>query len=144
MREETRTAQIELTTEGMIQVRIKPRVMVTAADARESVDAMLRLAGSQRRLVLIHGTGSSLIEKAACREFLGNRIAEKTLAAALNVESRPGRIVGSLVIKKLKQEGISMPVKVFGQSEEAVDWLNLHLNSPISYKINHVSGMEPL
>jgi hypothetical protein len=123
MREETRTALISLTDQGYIEVQIKPKVIVNADDADESVESILRLAGDRKRLLLIRGTGRSLIEKSAIKVFMDDKAAKRTLAAALYVDSRAGSLIGNIVIKKLKKDGIAMPVEIFSDESRAKNWL---------------------
>jgi hypothetical protein len=118
----TRTAEIGLSGDGVVVVRINDGAYQSLADAKENLAAAVSATGGTRRPLLIDIRTARPLEAEARHHYSGQVLSERFSSMALLIEASPfGRMMGNVYLR-IARPGI--PTHLFAREEEAVAWLN--------------------
>jgi hypothetical protein len=119
----TRTAWIERTTQGIIVVRIFPRMRQSVQDAQENIQAAI--AAANGRCALLSDIRAALPLEPETRHFYsGKNLTDYFLALGILVEASAfGRMMGNIYLR-VARPGI--PTQLFAEETEALRWLGTH------------------
>jgi len=117
---EVRTQVIWRDGDGIIRVKIKPRIDLNLADAQEALSAIRVLCEGQRRPVLVDITELKSMDREARTFFAGQETAQVESAAALVVHSPLTRAIGNFFMGLNKP---LFPTRLFTSEAEALAWL---------------------
>jgi hypothetical protein len=117
---DTRTAQVWVRPDGILQLRIKKGIEIDIEDAEELVTAVRKLSGGRRPVLLDYRWSHSLTHEAQIRFFEPHDIT----ALAIVVWTRITRIASEFLLGAVKAP---YPARVFTCEEEAVLWLSQYL-----------------
>jgi len=122
---DTKTARIQLTSRGVLTVRIKEGATQSLGDAKENLAMAVSETGGTRRPLLIDIRQALPVDAAARHHYSGRTLSEAFSALALLVEASPfGRMMGNVYLR-IAQPGI--PTRLFSDEAQAEEWLNGHL-----------------
>jgi hypothetical protein len=122
---ETKTAEIGLTENGLVVVRIRNGAHQSLADARENLAACLSEALGRRRPLLIDIRGAQPLDADVRHHYSGQTLVAGFSALALLIESSPlGRMMGNVYLR-VARPGI--PTQLFAEEPRALEWLNRYL-----------------
>lgn len=120
MQQQTRTAVVERTSEGIITVRVRAGESQSVADAKDNLSAALELLSGERRPILID-IRDALPLDAEVRRFYSGTILSDFTALALLVKANPlGRMIGNVYLR-IANTGI--PTRLFTNEPPAIEWL---------------------
>ena len=118
---ETRTAQIGLTDEGLVIVRVKTGVQQLLEDAKQNLAAAIAETAGRRRPLLTDLRTALPLDSDARHHYSGQTLVDHFSAMALLIESSPfGRMFGNVYLR-VARPGI--PTQLFVSEEKAVEWL---------------------
>jgi hypothetical protein len=121
---DTKTARIQLSSIGVLTVRINEGATQSLADAQENLAIAVSETGGIRRPLLIDIRRALPVDAAARHHYSGQTLAEAFSALALLVEASPfGRMMGNVYLR-IAQPGI--PTRLFTDEAQAMEWLNGH------------------
>jgi hypothetical protein len=119
--QETATARVELRDDGIVLVRIVPRVRQTLAHAQENMAASIAATGGKRRPLLIDITKVEGLDPEARHYYSGKALTDSFTAIGLRINASPfGRMAGNIYLR-ISRPGI--PSKLFNDDEAAFAWL---------------------
>src|SRR5262245_30201629 len=119
-----RTAQIDLTDDGLLIVRINDGAFQSPDDAKENLALAVAEARGKRRPLLIDIHAAQPLDAEARHHFSGQTLVERFSALALLVEASPfGRMMGNVYLR-IARPGI--PTLLFSDEMQAVKWLSGH------------------
>jgi hypothetical protein len=122
---ETKTAEIGLTENGLVVVRIRNGAHQSLGDARENLAACLSEALGHRRPLLIDIRGAQPLDAEVRHHYSGQTLVAGFSALALLIESSPlGRMMGNVYLR-VARPGI--PTQLFAEEFRALEWLNGYL-----------------
>lgn len=117
---ETRTSHYWERPDGIIIQRIKPDVTQSLADARENTALFERLAGDEKRPILVD-MRAKFTTGPGVREFYASPEAgRRVLAMTLLIGSQVGRLIGNLYMTVAPPR---FPTRMFTSEEESIAWL---------------------
>lgn len=121
----TRTANVRLRSDGIVEVVIRPKFRQTLEDAKENLAAAMLAAGSQRRPFLVDIRQAEMLEPEA-RHFYGSaKLNDAFTAFALLLHASPlGRMMGNVYMKIARHD---VPTKLFTEEVKAIEWLSTYL-----------------
>jgi hypothetical protein len=123
--ERTRTGNVTLRDDGLVEIRIDEGVFQSLADARENLDATIRACGGRRRPFLVDISRAKTLEPEVRHFYTGERLLEGFLAMGLLVEASPfGRMMGNIYFRVAKP---GIPTRLFTDQESALQWLRTFL-----------------
>ncbi len=118
---QTGTAQIALSEQGILIVRIHRGAQQTAADALENLAATMSVGAGKRRPLLVDITGSPPLDAETRHLYSGKSLVAGFTALALLVEGSPlGPMMGNVYLR-VARPGI--PTRVFTNEARAHEWL---------------------
>jgi len=118
---ETRTAIIELESEGVLVVRINDGARQLLPDAEQNLGAALIERGGTRRPLLIDIRTAVPLDADVRHYYSGQVLVSGFTALALLVDASPlGRMIGNVYFR-VARPGI--PTKLFTDGSEARRWL---------------------
>jgi hypothetical protein len=121
---ETKTAEIELETEGVLVVRIRGGARQLLADAEQNLGAALIERGGKRRPLLIDIRGAVPLDASVRHYYSGRVLVSGFTALALLVDASPlGRTMGNVYFR-VARPGI--PTRLFTDGVDARQWLAEH------------------
>jgi hypothetical protein len=116
----TATAKIWLGEDDIVHLEPHARRQQTLEDAVENVAAVGRLAGEERRPLLIHFQAAAP-QTPECRAYYASEKATTAVRkVAIVTSSMLGRVIGNLMIGM--NESVT-PVRLFDRKERALEWL---------------------
>jgi hypothetical protein len=116
----TRTARIELYEDWMVVARLGDGAQ-TVEDARENLGACVRLAGPDRKPLLVDIRAARPLLPEVRHQYMGERLDTSFSAMALLVRGNPLGITMGNVYLKIARPGI--PTHIFAQEPKALAWL---------------------
>ena len=120
MQQQTRTAVVERTSEGVITVRVRAGERQSVADAKDNIAAALELRSGERRAILIDIRDAVPLDAEVRRFYSGTVLADFS-AMALLVKANPlGRMIGNVYLR-IANTGI--PTRLFTNEPTAIEWL---------------------
>src|SRR5262245_37996945 len=117
----TATADIALTDDGIVTVRVRKDAQQRIADARENLSAALAATGGRRRPLLVDITISAPIDAETRHLYSGQTLETGFTALALLVEGSPLGVMMGNVYFRVARPGI--PARLFTADTEALEWL---------------------
>jgi hypothetical protein len=121
---ETDTAQVALTDDGVLTVRIRRDAHQSVADARANLGAALDERAGRRRPLLIDVREARPLDAEVRHYYSGQVLVDGFTALALLVEASPlGRTMGNIYFR-VARPGI--PTRLFTEPGEAHAWLATH------------------
>lgn len=119
---DTRTAQISLTDDGVVVVRIRMGARQSMTDASENLAAAVLEAAGRRRPLLVDIRGAQPLAADVRRQYSGQRVVDTFSALALLIEaSTLGRTMGNVYFSLAR---LAIPTHLFVEEARALDWLN--------------------
>jgi hypothetical protein len=116
----TGTAKIWLGEDGIVHLRPHARRQQTLDDAVENVAAVGRLAGAERRPLLVHFQEAVALTP-ECRAYYTSENATNVVCkVAMVTSSMLGRVIGNIMIGMTDSV---TPVRLFDSEERALEWL---------------------
>lgn len=117
---DTRTARIEVLETRIVVARIGDDVQ-TLEDARQNLDACARLAGPDRKPLLVDIRAAKPLLPEVRHTYMGERLDRSFAAMGLLVRGSPlGRAMGNVYLR-IARPGI--PTRIFAQEPKAMEWL---------------------
>ena len=121
---DTRTAQISLTDDGVVVVRIRTGARQSMTDASENLAAAVLEATGRRRPLLVDIRGAQPLAADVRRQYSGQRVVDTFSALALLIEaSTLGRTMGNVYLSLAR---LAIPTQLFVEEAQAFEWLNRH------------------
>jgi hypothetical protein len=118
------TAEIVMLPDGIIVIRIDPRVKQTLDQARENLALTSAACGGRRRPLLVDISQCEPLEPEVRHFFTGEVLVESFRALGLLVEATPfGRMMGNIY---LRVAGAGIPTRLFSDEKEALAWIRCH------------------
>jgi hypothetical protein len=119
---DTRTAQISLTDDGVVVVRIRMGARQSITDASENLTAAVLEAAGRRRPLLVDIRGAQPLAADVRRQYSGQRVVDTFSALALLIEaSTLGRTMGNVYLSLAR---LAIPTHLFVEEAQALEWLN--------------------
>ena len=118
---ELRTTRLHMREDGIICIRVKDDVDIEIADAKETFEEVKRLAGGEKKPVLVFTGSGGTISNEVKRFSASKEAGEPTLAEAVIARSLAHKLVVNFLIKFAN---MGRPMKLFSFEDEAVAWLN--------------------
>jgi len=115
---QTTNCEIWLDLDGIVHLTSGNTPMDLPA-ARESVAAVVKLAGGKRVPLLVR-MGRGTIPTREAREFFTSSGVQETTAIAMVADSRVTNMAANLYLGVFKP---AVPTRLFGTESEAIDWL---------------------
>jgi hypothetical protein len=119
-RDETRTSYYWERPDGILVQCIKHGVTQSLADARQNIATFERLAGGQKRPLLVDLRAKFSTEPGVREHYATPESARCCRTMALLIESSFGRIVGNLF---MAVNPPPIPMRMFTAEDEAIAWL---------------------
>lgn len=118
---DTETADIRLSDDGVVIVRIHDGAYQSVEDARTNLAAAVSATSGRRRPLLIDIRTAQPLDAAARHHYSGQTLVDSFSAIALLVEGNPfGRMMGNVYLR-IARPGI--PAQLFTEESRAVAWL---------------------
>lgn len=118
---ELKKCSVSLRHDNIVEINIKPDLMITKENAEEMVQAMGIIGNGKKHPVLIVAGDYTLPESDA-RPYIASYEANKyTLANAFVINSMAQKLVGNVY---LKIDRPVTPTKIFTDKTEAIKWLS--------------------
>lgn len=116
----TRTAEIGLTAQGYIKIKMLPDVIVDAEDALDNLLVIKNLSGGEKTLKLIDARGNWSMTAEAQKVSKKNFSPETTIARAYVVDSFLTKVMFNFLRSFAEKK---VPEEFFNHEEEAIAWL---------------------
>ncbi len=118
---DTETAEIRLSDDGVVIVRIHDGASQSLQNARTNLAAAVSATGGRRRPLLIDIRTAQPLDADARHHYSGQTLVDSFTAIALVVEGNPfGRMMGNIYLR-IARPGI--PAQLFTEKSRAVAWL---------------------
>jgi S-adenosylmethionine:diacylglycerol 3-amino-3-carboxypropyl transferase len=118
---ETRTAQIDLSEDGLLIVRIRAGAIQTLTDAEQNLSTAMAETLGRRRPLLIDMRLAEPLDAAVRHHYSGRALVDAFSALALLVDASPlGRMMGNVYLR-VARPGI--PTQLFAEEDLAIEWL---------------------
>ena len=118
---ETATALIQLRNDGILSVRVRPKVHQTLANAKENMASALVATAGVRRPLLVNIAEATPLDAEVRHHYTGQALVDGFRALGLVVAASPvGRMMGNIYFL-VARPGI--PSRLFSAEPDAVDWL---------------------
>jgi hypothetical protein len=118
---DTETADIRLSDDGVVIVRIHDGASQSVDNARTNLAAAVSATAGRRRPLLIDIRTAQPLDAAARHHYSGQTLVDSFSAIALLVEGNPfGRMMGNVYLR-IARPGI--PAQLFTEEARAVAWL---------------------
>ena len=118
---DTETADIRLSDDGVVIVRIHDGASQSLQNARANLAAAVSTTGGRRRPLLIDIRTARPLDADARHHYSGQALVDSFSALALLVEGNPfGRMMGNIYLR-IARPGI--PAQLFTEESRAVAWL---------------------
>lgn len=122
--QDTKTAVIHLSDDGLVIVRIRDGARQSLADAKTNLAAASSETAGRRRPLLVDIRTAQPLDADARHHYSGQTLVDNFSAMALLVESSPlGRMMGNVYLR-IARPGI--PTQLFIDEPRAVLWLIKH------------------
>ena len=120
----TKTADIHLSDEGLVIVRIHDDAHQLFEDAKMNLATALAETAGRRRPLLVDIRTAQPLDADARHHYSGQTLVNGFLALALLVDGSPfGRMMGNVYLR-VARPGI--PTQLFTDEQRAVEWLIKH------------------
>lgn len=116
----TRTSQVWLRVDGIIQVVTFPQAQESLEDARANVAAGFKVGLEQRPPLLVDIRGIQGMDRAARAYYSSAEVGQTLKAIALLIESPVSKVLANFFLGLNKA---SVPVRLFTSEEAALTWL---------------------
>lgn len=116
----TRVCTFRLEPEGYVRATMSEGAVFEIADATEALATTWRVAGEQRRAVLVDMRGVRAQSREAREYFVEPEIAARVSAVALLVASPVSKMVGNFFLRLRHQP---VPTRLFDSETDAEEWL---------------------
>ena len=116
---ETRTAKFWLRDDGIVHAIDSGESQVTLADAKENVDAALKVANGKSLPIFVDITSVRSVTREA-RLHYRSEASVHAVAAAILVDSTVSRVIANFVIGFDKP---AVPAMLFTSETKAIEWL---------------------
>ena len=114
------TSTVTLRDDGIVEITIKPNVLLTKSESLEIIAAIGEIKGNEKRSVLVIAGDCSLPDSEA-RPFLATPEANKyTIKIAYVIKNTAQKLMASVYLKIDKP---NVPTLFFTSKEEALNWL---------------------
>jgi hypothetical protein len=121
---QTRTARIDLNSDGLLLVRVNNGAEQLLDDAKENLAVAVSETAGVRRPLLIDIRTAQPLDADARHHYSGQTLVEGFSALALLVDASPfGRMMGNVYLR-IARPGI--PTQLFTDEAKALAWLNTH------------------
>jgi len=121
---QTKTADIHLSGDGLVIVRIHDDAYQSLEDAKMNLATALAETGGRRRPLLVDIRTAQPLDAEARHHYSGQTLVDGFLALALLVDGSPfGRMMGNVYLR-VARPGI--PTQLFTDQRRAVQWLIKH------------------
>jgi hypothetical protein len=117
---ETRTQKIWLGEDGILYTKVLPGAELTLVEAQRITEAEFKLAGGQKRPMLVDIRQVKSITREAREHFAGESVRRFVSAVALCIQSPLSQVIGNFFMGYNKP---LFPTKLFTSEGEAIDWL---------------------
>jgi hypothetical protein len=118
---ETRTARVSLHEDWCVITEVREECVQTVTDARDNLDAAVKMCGSTRRPLLVDITRARPLEPEVRHFYTGEQLVEAFHALGLVVEASPfGKVMGNIYFR-IARPGIA--TKLFTSRDAAFEWL---------------------
>jgi hypothetical protein len=117
---ETPTALVALSSDGIVNVRIRAGVRQSLEDARANLSAALETRGGQRRPLLVDIREAVPLDADVRRHYSGHVLVGFTAMALLTRASPLGRMIGNVY---LRVANTRIPTRLFTDESAAREWL---------------------
>ena len=123
--QDTRTARIGLSEEGLVIVRVHNGAYQSLDDAKENLAASMSQSNGRRRPLLVDIRGAQPLDADVRHHYSGQTLVDAFSAMAILVETSPlGRMMGNVYLR-VARPGI--PTQLFGEEARAFEWLSRYL-----------------
>jgi len=120
----TKTADIHLSGEGLVIVRIHDDAHQLLEDAKVNLATAVAETAGRRRPLLVDIRTAQPLDADARHHYSGQTLVDGFLALALLVDGSPfGRMMGNVYLR-IARPGI--PTQLFTDEQRAVEWLIKH------------------
>jgi hypothetical protein len=115
----TRTCACQLDPRGFVRVTVDDLAEMTKDDARDALEAIVRVAGPERARTLVDMRNIKSITRDGREHF---RAATSSVCSrvAMLVRSPVGRVIGNFFLRTLTT---GMPKRIFNDEADAARWL---------------------
>jgi hypothetical protein len=118
---DTETADIRLSDDGVVIVRIHDGAYQSVDDAKTNLAAAVSATGGRRRPLLIDIRTAQPLDADARHHYSGQTLVDSFSAIALLIGGNPlGRMMGNVYLR-IARPGI--PAQLFSEESRAVAWL---------------------
>jgi len=118
-------AFVELIAPNIVFISVKEDIILEAEDITTIKAYNLKITQGKNYAVIVDGSHFSSISEEARKLMVHDSIEKNRIAIAIIIRSLPQRIVGGFYISVNKP---SVPTKFCSNKEEALEWINKHLN----------------
>ena len=118
--QQTRTAVIALSDDGVVIVRVSPDVLQSLADAKDNLATALDVRNGKPRPILVDISVAMPLEGEVRRFYSGNFLAGFTAMALLIPPNPLGRMIGNIY---LRIANVAIPTRLFTDETSALKWL---------------------
>ena len=123
--QDTRTARIGLSEDGLVIVRVHNGAYQSLDDAKENLAASMSQSNGRRRPLLVDIRGAQPLDADVRHHYSGQTLVDAFSAMAILVETSPlGRMMGNVYLR-VARPGI--PTQLFGEEARAFEWLSRYL-----------------
>ena len=120
----TRTAEIVLSPDGIVVVKIASGLIQSPEDARDNLDSAIAAREGARRPALIDISDAEPLDPEVRHYYSGPKLAEWFPALAVVTTTRYfNRLMGNIYLR-VARPGI--PIRLFQDLQTAVEWLKEH------------------
>lgn len=119
---QTEVARITLRPDGIVYVEIAPGVDQSIGAAQENLRVCRELAFDKKRPLLINLRGAMVLKPETRLVYSDHSIADSFVALAMVIDKEP--ISRMMINLYLQVANIPMPMKVFGEIDDAARWLH--------------------
>ena len=116
----TETLSLQLRKDGILYLISRPGPPQSVEDARENLAIARKLAGGTRVPILLDIRNTGTLSRDARAVYVGQDGVNTVSGLAIVADNAFSRVVGSIFIRLAKTK---YPVKLFGDDESAISWL---------------------
>jgi hypothetical protein len=119
---DTKTARINLNSDGLLIVRVNDGAHQSLDDAVENLGVAVAETAGRRRPLLIDIRTAQPLDAEARHHYSGQTLVESFSALALLIDASPfGRMMGNVYLR-IARPGI--PTQLFAEEARALEWLS--------------------
>ena len=122
----TKTATFYFLSDGIIHCQLHDNIEIDVSEMKENHVALNKLANHKRCLILVNAESNSNLTKEAREYSVNSDVLKNFTACAIVAKNLAARIMWNHIAKKHSD---ILPTKTFFETEEAIDWLEVFLNT---------------